>query len=145
MAEESGEKPDRDARGRFLPGQSGNPAGRPPGRGALTRAWIGQLGEAPTDQQYAQAAATAGLEPGEVPRQETVADLLAWLRTWEALRGNLDSFREIGDRVDPKPRRVEVSGPGGGPLRGSIGGAPSDDERREAEGFYDELEPGDGA
>lgn len=59
----------RDARGRFLPGHSGNPAGRPPGAGTSVREWINRMAEW-TPAEVAEVA-TAG--PGEVSIVQQIA------------------------------------------------------------------------
>src|SRR5262249_28738519 len=70
---------------RYKPGESGNPNGRPK-RTRLTEALLAQL------EQTA-------------PNEDTVAECIARALILEALKGNVQAIREIGDRTEGKPRQ----------------------------------------
>lgn len=118
---------DRGPDGRFLPGnEAGKGHGRPKGAKSLSDTFRHMLESEPPPGlvEMAKARTVQRFNLGELPPDldlmfdmaPTVRDLLACLRVVEATE-NLDSFREIGDRLDPKPRRNELSGPGGEPIR----------------------------
>ncbi len=73
---------------RFKPGETGNPAGRPK-RTKLTEALTAKMAE---------------IAPGAV--EETVAERIAQALIDEALKGNVQAIREIGDRTEGKPRQA---------------------------------------
>lgn len=114
---------DRDEKGRFRPGNryraaKGHPgypnAGRPKKptlRGMLTEH---AHSEAPPAVRRA-AAKVLGLTPGDL-RGITFLEAMAAVALGKAGGGDGEFWREVGDRLDPKPRRVEISSPGGGPL-----------------------------
>ena len=77
----------RDEQGRFLPGTSGNPGGRPKGSVSLATALQREL-------LRRQESGQAGIE--------AVAARLVDL----ALQGDLRAVREIGDRLDGKPKQA---------------------------------------
>jgi hypothetical protein len=81
----------RDARGRFKPGRSGNPAGKPPG----TRNWSSRL-------------------KGAV--DEATFDAVARKTVEEALGGSGVDRRFIISHLDPRPRLPPVALPTGGTL-----------------------------
>ena len=131
-------RPRRDSAGRWLPGCSGNPAGRQDGRPKLSDVLRRMSAEPPEELHYATAAAVLGLERCLVPVVERLVDLYAWV---ESIRGlaSVDAFREVFDRLDPKPQRVDLT-TGGAPLRAPVpAGRPENAERDAAEDFYDEL------
>lgn len=143
MTEET-QAPERDTQGRFQKGSSGNPSGRPKGGGPLVRRFRDILESPPTLEMCIEAGDVLNLRDEEAAalcgRFETFGDLLAHVTALRALRGTVDFLREIGDRVDPKPRRVEVSGPGGGPMRGTISSSQSEEERDAAANYMDDLD-----
>ena len=149
MADETspdGKKITRDASGRILAGSGAlNPGGRPKSGGPFTRRFRHILEQPATPDLCEAAADVLGLtDPGEITalieKFPTFGDLLAHCTARRALHGQVDFMREIGDRVDPKPRRIEVSGPGGGPVRGAIAGSQSEGEREEAADYFESLE-----
>jgi hypothetical protein len=81
------EPEERDEHGRFLPGTSGNPGGRPKGSVSLATALQREL-------LRRQESGQAGIE--------AVAARLVDL----ALAGDLRAVREIGDRIDGKPKQA---------------------------------------
>src|SRR5258708_39007935 len=91
--------PHRDATGRFLPGRSGNPAGKKPG----TRNRATLLREALNEGEDRAAA-------------RLVID--------KALEGNLVAARFIVDRLMPRPRgrEIEIELPDGAGARDSVAG-----------------------
>jgi hypothetical protein len=74
----------RDGRGRFLPGQSGNPAGKKPG----TQNHATRLLQWLADTEEAQA----------------MRALIA-----QAIKGNVAALRILLDRIDPKPRGPAIT------------------------------------
>ena len=70
---------------RFKKGESGNPEGRPK-RTRLTDALLSQLAEISADE-------------------ETKAELIARALINQALAGNVQAIREIGDRTEGKPKQ----------------------------------------
>ncbi len=153
MAEETGpdgKKITRDKKGRIVAGSGAlNPGGRPKGGGPLTKRFRGLLEDPPTPDLCEAAADVLGLtNPDEIAalcvRFPTFGDLLAHVCARRALHGSVEFLRELGDRVDPKPRRIEVSGPGGGPVRGAISGAQNEDEREAAGDYFESLDETDG-
>jgi hypothetical protein len=72
----------------FKPGKSGNPAGRPK-RTKLSEALLAKMAE---------------LAPGQA--EETIAERVAQALIDEALKGNVQAIREIGDRCEGKPKQV---------------------------------------
>jgi hypothetical protein len=73
---------------RFKPGETGNPAGRPK-RTKLTEALTAKMAE---------------IAPEAV--EETIAERVAQALIDEALKGNVQAIREIGDRTEGKPRQT---------------------------------------
>ena len=83
----------RDNQGRYTPGNSGNPEGRPKGPSLLTAL-----------KKHLEA------HPEEV--DQIVTTLVSMARA-----GDLKAIEIVGDRLDGKPtQRSEISGPDGGPV-----------------------------
>jgi hypothetical protein len=128
--------------------QSGVPARVRTGGSALTRRrrageaiFRAYFAQRPSEVQRAALAVTLGVSTDDVPDYfETLQDLLVWGLGEMAVRGNQWALAEILDRIAPKPRRMEVSGPDGGPLRAHLtASAPSSEEAAEARAYYDAL------
>lgn len=129
----------RDARGRFLPGNAGafkpgevgNPKGRPKRKTVSELTYDALQAKAPVKLRR-DAAKVIGCDP-EALRGLSIIELTA---ATLAARGVLDleAFREVHDRLDPKPRRVEVGGPDGGAVEVRLGRADLTEE--EAEDVY---------
>lgn len=78
----------------FLPGQSGNPGGRPKGSVKISSAYERSL---------------ARLVPGD-PEGRTYAQFIADKNVELAAQGNLAATKEVTDRVEGKaPRTIEIS------------------------------------
>jgi hypothetical protein len=78
----------------FLPGQSGNPGGRPKGSVKISSAYERSL---------------ARLVPGD-PEGRTYAQFIADKNVELAAEGNIAAIKEVTDRVEGKaPRTVEIS------------------------------------
>ena len=91
----------------FMPGQSGNPSGRP-SRRLMTERYQGLM-EQPLPEELKVA---LKLQPGA-----TYGDAIVLAQARAALKGKTEAAREITDRVDGKARQqVEVSGRNGGPV-----------------------------
>jgi hypothetical protein len=89
----------------------------------------------PQSQEIARrlAAAAVGADVSEVPYDlATPADFAIWVSSMLASAGSIEHLRELSDRAAPKPRRVELTGEGGGPIRHAvtaIGGGSGDAPR----------------
>ena len=134
----------RDEKGRFLEGSPGGP-GRPKGSKSLSDALRRRLKAGLGEDELVKMMEVFDLTDAQremLNSMENRLDVLAELLILRALSGNLDTFKEIFDRLDPKPRRTEISGPGGGPVR-SIA-APVDIGEAEAERAYHDALRGEG-
>ena len=82
------------------------------------------------------------LQEGDTSRIEALAVVFVE----QALAGSLESFREIADRVDPKPRRLEISGRDGAPVATAIIARGMTDEEAAAayQSMIDGARPADG-
>ncbi len=113
------EAPRRDALGRWLPNQSGNPRGMPKGHRRLTNDLYRLLAEMPSAAELEDIYTQLEI-PGEVramidqagDRQEMMARVLMW----RAARGNWKAWEEVFNRLSPIAQSHEISGPGGGPI-----------------------------
>jgi len=85
------------------------------------------------------AAFAVGGDVTDIPEEakESLATLTAWVFAMRAVGGSVEHFREIGDRVDPKPKRIEIEGVVGARTRGGSGSNP--DEVAEANAYYATL------
>ncbi len=112
--------PDRDDKGRWLPGSSGNPDGKPKGTRSIMSDLYRVLAEMPVgdelDAMYEQLDIPDGVRD-EIAlagdRQEAFARALVF----RAMMGNWTATDQIFGRLDPKPVAHQVSGPGGGPIQ----------------------------
>jgi len=100
---------DRGPNGQFVPGHStrGVARKRKTLREVMSEAW-----QRPGDTEAAVrvAAYAAGCKEDEVPEDAKVSveSLVAWVFSMRSLGGSVEHFREIGDRVDPKPQRIQL-------------------------------------
>jgi len=93
----------RNSKGQFVLGQSGNPAGRPKGRSALTKA-LTEVAEGFYPSEVDQA-----LAEDRDPR--TRAEILAEVLFQKAIKGDVAAATLIFSRVEGKPKaQVEVKG-----------------------------------
>lgn len=68
---------------------------------------------------------------------ESALGALWWLRLQQAFAGNSDAIADFLDRANPKPRRMEVTGADGGPVRAAIAAvAPGSPEAAAAQDYY---------
>lgn len=98
----------RSPSGRFVKGhgvRSGGPRKRKSLKEALLEA---QEADATGDLARRLAARAVGDTVENVPYFETVQELQAWVRTMRSLAGCIEDFREIGDRIDPKPQKITL-------------------------------------
>ena len=87
----------RDEHGKFLPGMSGNPAGRPQGAGGGPSLLV---------------ALRKRLEAHPEEVEQIVTTLVSMARS-----GDLKAIEIVGDRLDGKPtQRSEITGADGGPV-----------------------------
>ncbi len=137
----------RNPDGTYLAGQSGNPRGRRPGVGALAARWREYLELQPQDSQYKLAANSLGLDQLDLEADchvagvTTLGDLLCYTNLMRALEGSIDYFREIGDRIEPKPRRVDVTVAPAGASAAAMASADDVDEQAAAVDYYASLTP----
>ena len=90
-----------------MPGQSGNPSGRPKKR-LLTECYEALI-EQPLPEDL-----RVGMK---LPEGAIWGDAIALGQARAAIKGKTDAAREIGDRLEGKSRQpVELSGSGGGPI-----------------------------
>jgi hypothetical protein len=111
-------------------------------RGRAMAIFRSHLNEAPSELDRKRAAEALGLaRVDDVPDDlATVLDLLWWLRRMQAVAGSENAIADFLDRATPKPRRMEVTGADGAPLRAHISAAPpTDAERAAADDYYREL------
>jgi hypothetical protein len=91
----------------FMPGQSGNPSGRPSKR-RLTDCYEALI-EQPLPEDL-----RVGMK---LPEGAIWGDAIAMGQARAAIKGKTDAAREIGDRLEGKARQpVEVSGRNGAPV-----------------------------
>ncbi len=98
--------------------------------------------ETPSELDRKTVAAAAGLDSvDDVPDYfATKADLVLWLLDVKVMRGEQWALSEVMDRLWPKPRRMEVSGPEGGPLRSVVSTIPpTEGEAAEARAYAEAL------
>ena len=100
-------------------------------RDQLAVAWAGS-GDAERALQLA--AFAVGGDVTDIPEhaKESLATLTAWVFAMRAVGGSVEHFREIGDRIDPKPKRIEIEGVTGA----RRGGGGSDPAAAEAASDY---------
>jgi len=89
------------------------------------------------------AARALNMDESDIPEEHnTPAKLHAWVQSILACAGGIEHSREIYDRLAPKPKRVEVSGPGGGPIRQAITTGDDPMGKRAAEQYLEEISLG---
>jgi len=78
-------------------------------RDQLAVAWAGRGDQ---DRALQLAAFAIGGEITDIPEyaKESLATLTAFVFAMRAVGGSVEHFREIGDRIDPKPKRIEIEG-----------------------------------
>lgn len=131
----------RNPSGRFVKGhlvRSGGTRKRKSLKTAMEEALLQPGG---TDICRKMAARAVGCEVREVPHLDNILDLQAWVRTMRSLAGCIEDFREIGDRVDPKPQRITLDASLTA-KRAPISGGTTPEEAVEAERYYQMLAAG---
>ncbi len=124
----------------WKPGQSGNPAGRKKGR-LLSEDLRTLLKYGVPEAWQKDVAALLGVKPAQLKGlriQELVAAVLVRQAVVDGERG---AMQEIYDRLDPKPKRIEISGRDGTPVRATLLAAKMTEE--EAASGYRALLEGD--
>lgn len=101
-------------------------------RDQLSVAWSGR-GDQDRALQLAAYAVGGSIEDIPQEARESLATLTAWVFAMRAVGGSVEHFREIGDRVDPKPKRIEIEGAIGARRGGS---SSNPDEAAEADEYY---------
>jgi hypothetical protein len=77
------------------------------------------LAETPTPEAVRFLCDTFGVPPDmrmDIETSENVEECITRIILWRAQTGDMEAFKEIFDRRDPKPRRLEVTGRDGGPI-----------------------------
>src|SRR5690606_26012952 len=69
----------------------------------------------------------------------TVQELQAWVRTMRSLAGCIEDFREIGDRIDPKPQKISLDATLTAKRAPIPAAGTAPDEAIEAERYYQSL------
>ena len=118
----------------------GNPSGQPPKKPSTLFREV--MSAAPTDLERKAIAEALGYPSFEqVPGTfESGVHSVWWMVRQMAFRGDWEAVREVIERTNPKPRRMEVSGPNGGPLRSRVTtGPPTAEEIASGEAYYGAL------
>lgn len=132
--------PNRNRNGKFKKGHSGNPLGKGRGKNFATTLREAFQRSAPNKAREL-AANRVGMAVADIPEEvETIEELMAWTAGMMAVQGNSDFCKEFGDRAYPKPKRVEVSGPGGGPVRQAVITGDKAAEATAGQDYYGQLE-----
>ena len=135
----AGLDPNRSPAGRFVKGhgvRSGGPRKRKSLKEALLEA---QEADATGDLARRLAARAVGDTVENVPYFETVQELQAWVRTMRSLAGCIEDFREIGDRIDPKPQKISLDATLTAKRAPIPAAGTAPDEAIEAERYYQSL------
>ena len=110
---------DRDDKGRWIVGKSGNPGGKPKGTRSIITDLYRVLAEIPTgdelDAMFEQLDIPEGLRAQiemSGDRQEAFARALVQ----RMMIGNWAATEQVLGRLDPKPNATTISGPGGAPI-----------------------------
>jgi hypothetical protein len=108
--------------------------------GIVGRALSDRIHQEPSEIHRARAAELVNIDPAELPLFLTVADLLVWVQTVKAAGGNMEAWRDIVDRFQPKPSRptVAVITPGAGTSAPMA--SQNSEEQASAENYFDELQ-----
>lgn len=137
--------PARNADGTVRKGYSTNRGGQKPGDGVFVRSARKYHGMPATEADRKAVAATISVHIREVPERGpetsapiTLGQLLAWLQNQKALRGSIEPLREILDRTEPKPKRIEIATDGVS-MRMALSASDDEVERTLAEEYFDDL------
>lgn len=93
-----------------------------------------------TDLALERAAFAVGCRKEDVPEdvRGSLQTLTAWVFAMRGLSGSTEHFKELGDRLDPKPKRIEIEGALGMRKMGAGGGL-NPDEAAAADSYYATL------
>ncbi len=139
---------ERDEKGLWKPGSSGNPKGKPKGIRSLTADLHRILGEAATGDEleamYAALEIPSGLR-GLIDAAENRQEAFARALVYRMMAGSWVGAEQVYGRLDPIPKRAEISGPGGGPIRSAAVAVSADPETAQAayESLLRNEEPAD--
>jgi len=119
----------------------GNPSGQPPKRAsAVLRDLLVEVPSELDRKRMAEALGLASYEDVPAEWEGGTVGALWWMRVRQAYAGDEGAIADILERSNPKPRRMEVSGPNGGPLRSQISqGPPTEAEVDSGAAFYAAL------
>jgi hypothetical protein len=136
------EDPARNANGTLRPGCTAA-VPKTKSRGVFAKAAASLHGHPATSEDRMTVANQLGIHAGAIPTRGsdgpmTLGELLAWFITQRALRGSIESLREILDRTDPKPKRLEISGEIIG-RRGAVAPGADPNEREAADSYFDAM------
>jgi hypothetical protein len=111
---------ERDERGRWVPGVSGNPNGKPKGTRALVQDLYRVLAEIPMGDEleamYEQLDIPHGVRD-EIAMAGDRQEAFARALVFRMMIGNWTATEQIFGRLEPKPIANTISGPGGGPIQ----------------------------
>ena len=93
-----------------------------------------------TELAIERAAFAVSCRPDQIPEaaKASLQTLTAWVFAMRGLMGSTEHFKEIGDRVDPKPKRIEIEG-AIGLRRIGAGGSADPNEAQAANDYYATL------
>lgn len=142
MSEKKEKRPDRhagfrDARGRLLPGNPGGP-GRKKATKSFNEALRKRLAMPLSEAHLTKLCQTFDIDGEDLQRlaqAENRMDAMAELIISRALDGNMETFKEVFDRVSPKKAALQVTGTGDGPIRVVTKGG-SLSEREAADAYW---------
>lgn len=113
------EEPKRDAKGRWLPGETGNAGGRPKGYRRMTEDLHRILVETPIGGELDAMFAALDIPPAVQSLIELAGDRQeAFMRVlvYRMMCGSWEALRQVAGRLDPIANQHELSGRDGGPI-----------------------------
>ena len=110
---------ERDDRGRWVPGTSGNPKGKPKGARSIVSDLYRILAELPMGDEleamYEQLNIPHGVRD-EIALSGDRQEAFPRALVYRMMVGNWTATEQIFGRLEPKPMATTISGPGGAPI-----------------------------